>query len=834
MASDDLTNIHPTCTIHRCILYSNNTTWEESHHLVVKPSSMTELSLQEHVRDDAESCTSLDGLPEERLDAFEHSAAASKHLHDEDYNCALLSYRQALHLYKQQGSTIGQCNAAATLHNMALLHRRCHRYDLAVRCFREAEDIYRSCSSRIIPGEGKDGVCLEYLMADTLHNRAFVHSKYEQDVPLAIECHEQVVEMLLKDDDGDSTSPAIPPTADDEDAVFIKLNKKQRVQLLVESLKNLGVFYSQSGETEGALGAFEEALEFCREEPENREIQKSMATVLINLASVYFSQQELKQALHALQDAMNVWMAVKEDPSNPEVLATLNNMGLAHERMGDLDKALECYEDLLHVRSQVLGEDHVDVADSLSSIAKLLERQGNTEGALDLYHEAIRIYKRAATDQDPSLLTNVAELDCRIASILMEEGQVDESIDKYQEALQMDHSTLGMTSVDTATIYHGLGRAYMAKHQFSLARECLLKAARLLAAVPADNVHIESLVESSEMLKQALNESLLSSDGSWVNSEIFIAKTPERMALASIGMNPIVESSLSYEDFQDGSESQQLSSQSSQLHLSALPSTTVDSSSEMAVMEEATLVTLHKSPPSSPRNDAPLPLTTSGSSSSADKPARSSFCEGTLSPLHRFMEEEFNPYSSPVSPESYGQSRTRDPGKVAVEARQASVLLMADIGSPLRSLESGHETEHGEVEATLEEYLLKAPLEEPSNGAMQSHDDLDFPHDLDFPREESMHYFLRPAWDSHSAKAGQVVQPDPRTSPQRMASEESCPTSSSVVVETNDISVNSAAIASPSSRSPIRNDIRISISSPLPLAEASGVDVSAIALMSPR
>ena len=74
------------------------------------------------------------------------------------------------------------------------------------------------------------------------------------------------------------------------------MNNQQRVALLAESLKNLGIFYNTKGETEGALGALEEALEVLKcqvaECPEDVEAKKSMATVLINLGSVFFGQEE--------------------------------------------------------------------------------------------------------------------------------------------------------------------------------------------------------------------------------------------------------------------------------------------------------------------------------------------------------------------------------------------------------------------------------------------------------------------------------------------------------------------------------------------------------------
>ena len=619
----------------------------------------SELSSLESVNGDVKSSSSLSRrqppgkeplhIQSAARDALAHSADASRFLAASDYNAALHSYQQALYLYQAQKSAVGQCNAAATLHNMALLHKTCQRYDAAVQCFQEAEELYRECASHVnatTVSEIQQGqVCLDHLLVETLHNRAFVHSKYQHDINMAISCHEQVVETILNMED-DTENREQPASGD---VVYVKMNSAQRVAFLAESLKNLGIFYSVRGETEGALGALEEGLEVLKcqvdECPDDVTAKKSMATVLINLGSVYFRQEQFTKAQEALQHAMDIWMDVEEDPASPEVLATVNNMGLAHERMGNLDKALECYEDFLHIKSQVLGNDHVEVADSLTTVAKVLERQSNGEGALDLYQEALRIYKVAAENEDPSLWSSAGDVLGRIGTILLEMDQVDESIEKFNEALQMERRTLGETSEETASIYHGLGRAYMVKCRYDEARDCLLKAARMLEAVPNDGVHLDSLVESSERLKQALNnESFLSSDGTWVNAEINIEKTPERKALGT-SMSPIGESSLSAdpESTEDESPSDNfsLSSASSRIrsssHLSQLQvfvnpgAPAVDSSIEIEV---SPLTTYYKTPTeaTAQREFDLSPVASQGSTSPSSEANDS--CSGHSSGFH--------------------------------------------------------------------------------------------------------------------------------------------------------------------------------------------------------
>ena len=44
---------------------------------------------------------------------------------------------------------------------------------------------------------------------------------------------------------------------------------------------------------------------------------------------------------------------------------SLDSYGLVKEEAGDISSALKCYEDVLTVRVQILGEGHIDVAFSM-------------------------------------------------------------------------------------------------------------------------------------------------------------------------------------------------------------------------------------------------------------------------------------------------------------------------------------------------------------------------------------------------------------------------------------------------------------------------------------
>ena len=71
----------------------------------------------------------------------------------------------------------------------------------------------------------------------------------------------------------------------------------------------------------------------------------------------------------------------------------LNNMAGVFEAQGELDKALETYEQALEINKANLGPRHTSVANTLEGMGIVFKAQGKLDKALETYEQALTIYE---------------------------------------------------------------------------------------------------------------------------------------------------------------------------------------------------------------------------------------------------------------------------------------------------------------------------------------------------------------------------------------------------------------------------------------------------------
>eukprot|EP00978_Attheya_sp_CCMP212_P023198 scaffold70477_cov61-Attheya_sp.AAC.2 len=356
-------------------------------------------------------------------------------------------------------SIVDRCNAATTLHNMAVLHKRCGRVDDAIACDEEALGLYRLClqtakclvspNNRSPPPQTNNNcaagaakrveIPLEFQLIQTLQFLAVLYSKYKQNMEGTIRCHEEIASLLLLDDDQENNSHddntdddpntnnnsiqrhvicvSRHPLDGTESAVVIRMDDTTRAFAASQSLHMLGKLYQAQGDDDhDVLGAYHEALDLLQSiqtttnNNNNKRttststnlnkdpIEKEMAMTHKNLGYFHMKRKELDLALDAFSKAHKSVLAYQNmDGTHPDVIAALHNLGICHERRGELDKAMQCYERVYMVRTRTLGENHVDVADAMNNMSNILQRKGDLDAAMELYEAALLIYKRQLT-----------------------------------------------------------------------------------------------------------------------------------------------------------------------------------------------------------------------------------------------------------------------------------------------------------------------------------------------------------------------------------------------------------------------------------------------------
>ena len=62
----------------------------------------------------------------------------------------------------------------------------------------------------------------------------------------------------------------------------------------------------------------------------------------------------------------------------------MNNLANAFSDKGDLDKAIEIYENTLALRKQVLGDTHPDTLTSMNNLANAFSDKGDLDKAIEI------------------------------------------------------------------------------------------------------------------------------------------------------------------------------------------------------------------------------------------------------------------------------------------------------------------------------------------------------------------------------------------------------------------------------------------------------------------
>jgi tetratricopeptide (TPR) repeat protein len=125
----------------------------------------------------------------------------------------------------------------------------------------------------------------------------------------------------------------------------------------------------------------------------NREIEQNVPgrhTTLDAMVAEQLHAWLAKTALEAVQERS----AARQQDTDWEAFAKLlyNTGSLLHDE-GELEKALETYEQALEINKANLGPRHTSVADTLNNMAGVFYMQGKLDKALETYEQALEINK---------------------------------------------------------------------------------------------------------------------------------------------------------------------------------------------------------------------------------------------------------------------------------------------------------------------------------------------------------------------------------------------------------------------------------------------------------
>jgi len=139
---------------------------------------------------------------------------------------------------------------------------------------------------------------------------------------------------------------------------------------------------------------------------------------------------------------------------------------------GEYDQARTLNEQVLQIRRRLLGEEHLDTAESYNNLGASLREQGKYAKAQSVLEMAVEIYRRRLGEDHNQLAGSYNEL----AADLNDQGKYAEAQLLLQRALAIRRAVLGEDDVDTARFYNNLASNLDSQGKYAEAEPLLRKA----------------------------------------------------------------------------------------------------------------------------------------------------------------------------------------------------------------------------------------------------------------------------------------------------------------------------------------------------------------------
>jgi tetratricopeptide (TPR) repeat protein len=143
----------------------------------------------------------------------------------------------------------------------------------------------------------------------------------------------------------------------------------------------------------------EQELKALKQLPKSASSRMKKASLLEKAAFIYFEFGSFAEALKLYQDSLRTYEHVL-DEHNPKIADMNNSIGLVYQELEDEgEKALEHFERSLKLRKEMMADtfdqNYFDsLAETYNYLGAAHRNLGAYQTALDMYLEALRIYRR--------------------------------------------------------------------------------------------------------------------------------------------------------------------------------------------------------------------------------------------------------------------------------------------------------------------------------------------------------------------------------------------------------------------------------------------------------
>lgn len=186
----------------------------------------------------------------------------------------------------------------------------------------------------------------------------------------------------------------------------------------------------------------------------------ALASLAYKVALYLRERGQYKQPESFFQRAVHIRQQIL-GPDHPEVASPLNFLGALYWEQGKYAQAEPLYQRALSIFEQALGPDHLKVANPLNNLANLYWSQGKYAQAEPLHQRARSIWEQALGPDHPQVATSLNNL----ATIYAEQGKYTQAEPLFQRALHIREQVLGPDHPQVAFSLNNLAELYKKQGQ---------------------------------------------------------------------------------------------------------------------------------------------------------------------------------------------------------------------------------------------------------------------------------------------------------------------------------------------------------------------------------
>lgn len=186
-------------------------------------------------------------------------------------------------------------------------------------------------------------------------------------------------------------------------------------ELRRQDSKHLVLALAVSSMTEMIAGNIDEAIDWQRQSTQvaRRQLDPSSTEAALStfrLGNLLAAASRYGEAIDELEPALRVWRQSGRSIDHAQYATSLNNLATAYNALGESDKALPIFQQVLATRRKTLPAGHADISNSLAALGGLLASLMRFDEAETMLQEALDISRAAYSRTHPEIVMRLSQL----------------------------------------------------------------------------------------------------------------------------------------------------------------------------------------------------------------------------------------------------------------------------------------------------------------------------------------------------------------------------------------------------------------------------------------